>query len=328
MSYTRISQSSIGVLGCGWYAPEQAVGSDELSEQLGVDPSWIEERTGIKSRRWANKDEAASDFAIAAAREALRKAAVDARQLSIVLVATSTPDFPQPPTACVVQHELGAINATAFDVNAVCSGFVFAASIAHRMVPPGSYALVIGVDVYSKILNLDDPRTAALFGDGAGAIVLGDVEEGRGVYATRLTTYGELHHLLGVAGGGSRAPLTSKSIEAGEHFFTMEGPSVKKFVLETVPHEVVEFLHHCGPAGETVHHHIPHQGNLRLLQRLHDALGLKTKMHHSVETYGNTGAASIPITLAIHEREITTGETVLLTAFGGGTSTALMLLRW
>ncbi|WP_331618166.1 3-oxoacyl-ACP synthase III family protein [Streptomyces sp. CA-278952] len=318
-----------GILGCGAYLPERVVGSDEAGAWAGVTGEWIETKTGIRARRYAHPDQAASDLAEQAAHEALRDAGLSADQLSLIVVATSTPDSPQPPTACLLQDGIGARHAAAFDLNAVCSGFVYAAEAASRMVPPGGFALVVGVDIYSRIIDPADRRTVSLFGDGAGAVVVGPVPEGRGVIATHLASYGDHHDLIKVPAGGSRIPASKESLQDGLHYFTMNGYGVRTFVRDRLPGAVHSLLANAEVDPAEVRHFVPHQANGRMIDELLPELDLsQAVVHRTLEQYGNTGAASLPVTLAAARQEIAPGDLVLLAGFGGGMSTGLMLLRW
>lgn len=206
----------------------------------------------------------------------------------------------------MVQHRLGATNAAAFDLNAVCSGFIFALGVARDMIAArGGHALVIGVDVYSRILNPADRRTAVLFGDGAGAVVLGPNDGPSGIRAIRLLTSGTGHDLIKVSAGGSRIPATAASVRDGAHWFTMDGRRVKDFVTEHVPSALAAFLreHHVDPSS--INHLITHQANGRMISDLYPRLGLPSaQVHQTVQRYGNTGSASIPITVAEAEAHI------------------------
>jgi 3-oxoacyl-[acyl-carrier-protein] synthase-3 len=318
-----------GILGCGAYLPERVVDNVEAAASAGVTPQWIETRTGILARRYAHPDQAASDLAERAARAALRDAGLGADQLSLVVVATSTPDFPQPPTACLLQDRIGAHRAAAFDLNAVCSGFVYALEAARRMVPPGGHALVVGVDIYSRIIDPADRRTVSLFGDGAGAVVVGPVTEGRGVVATRLASHGEYHDLIKVPAGGSRMPASKETLQDGLHYFTMDGYGVKTFVRDHLPGAVHRFLSDTGVAPTAIRHFVPHQANGRMIDALLPELNLpNATVHRTLRHYGNTGAASVPVTLAAARDHLAPGDLVLLAGFGGGMTTGLTLLRW
>ena len=323
----------VGILGTGSYLPERAVGNDEVGAPAGVDDAWIQHKTGIRSRRRAAATEATSDLAAAAGRRALDRAGVAAAELDLIVVATSTPDHPQPPTATLVQAALGARHAAAFDLNAVCSGFVFALTTAERFLGgrAGGRALVIGADVYSRILDPADRRTSVLFGDGAGAVVIGDVGRDRGVLASRLVSDGDHADLIGVPGGGSRAPLTAEALAAGGHYFTMQGRAVRDFVATHVPALTRQFLADAGVRPDEIDHVVPHQANGRMLDTLGADLGLpRAVLHRSVDRFGNTGAASVPLTLDLAARDagIRAGELVLLVAFGGGMAVGMSLVRW
>ena len=326
--------TSVAALGWGSYLPEREVDNAEVAAPTEVDAEWVQRKTGILSRRRAADHEAASDLATAAARRALEQAGVAARELGVFVLATSTPDHPQPPTAALVQHGLHAEGAAAFDINAVCSGFVFALGVARDMaVARGGYALVIGVDVYSRILDPADQRTAVLFGDGAGAAVIGPLHgpdaDRRGVRAVRLITTGGANDLIKVPAGGSRVPPSVESVEAGEHWFTMDGRGVKEFVENNVPDAVAGFLADHDVPPERIDHLVTHQANGQMLDALYPKLGLPgARIHETVQRYGNTGAASIPVTLAEADPEIRPGDTVLLATFGGGMAMGFALIDW
>ncbi|HEY0535565.1 MAG TPA: ketoacyl-ACP synthase III [Actinoplanes sp.] len=326
-------QAPIGILATGSYLPDTEVGNAEVAAPAGVDAGWISERTGIRTRRHATPEQATSDLAIAAARQALRAAAVPPEEVQLIIVATSTPDYPQPSTASLVQYALGATRAAAFDINAVCSGFVVALTAAQRFLAQstGGRALVIGADVYSRILDRADRRTSVLFGDGAGAVVLGDVPSERGMVADQLASFGEYADLIRIPGGGSRTPLTAEALAAGLQHFTMQGRAVREFVETYLPPAVAGFLRDAGLSPADIDHLVPHQANGRMLDNLLVPLGLpRAVLHRTVERYGNTGAASIPITLdhANRSGRLHPGDVVLLVGFGGGMATGISVLRW
>lgn len=323
---------TVAVLGTGSYLPERVVSNDEVGQRAGVDDAWIVSKTGIRSRRWVAEHQATSDLASHAAQAALHSAGLTPDDLDYIVVATSTPDHPQPPTAVYVQHNLQAHNAAAFDMNAVCSGFVFAAATVTKMLVGGQgRGLVIGADVYSRILNPEDRRTVTLFGDGAGAVVLGPSGSGHGVLHTGLHTFGSLNNKILVPAGGSRIPLADSHYETGLAYFTMEGRAVKDFVLSELPPLVASFFAKAGIRPDEVDHFVPHQANGIMLDDLVPRLGLESaRVHRTLEYCGNTGAASVGITLdaAAQEGSIAVGETVFLAGFGGGMAAGLALLRW
>lgn len=332
----------IGIVATGSYLPSTVVDNHEVGAAAGVSAEWIERKTGIRRRRRAAPHEATSDLAAHAARSALRQAGLTPDQLSYVVVATSTPDQPQPATAAIVQDLIGARRAAAFDVNSVCSGFLFALTAADRMLRAeaaeetgpgvrGPYAVVIGADVYSRILDPADRRTAILFGDGAGAVVLGPVPAGTGGITTSLTTRGDQHRLIGVPAGGSRRPASADTLAEGAHYFTMDGRGVRGFVQDNLPGAIHELLAKAGVPGRTVRHFVPHQANGVMLAEVWPLLGLDAaRMHLALAHHGNTGAASVPVTLDLAHRRglFTAGDTTVLSAFGGGMSVGSALLRW
>ncbi|MBB5912139.1 3-oxoacyl-[acyl-carrier-protein] synthase-3 [Nocardia transvalensis] len=322
----------VGVLGTGAYLPERVVTNSEVGIPAGVDSDWIIRKTAIRERRWALPGQATSDLATRAALGALDAAGIGAGELTAIVVATSTPDHSQPPTAAFVQHTLSAHAASAFDMNAVCSGFVFALATMEAAVARagGGYGLVVGADTYSRILDRGDRRTVVLFGDGAGAAVVGPAARG-GIQRSSLHTFGALTSLIQVPAGGSRRPYDPAAHELGAHYFTMDGRGVREFVADRLPVLIKQFLHDSGASPDDVTHLIPHQANGVLLAQLVEQLGLgKTTVHTTVPYFGNTGAASIPITLdsAARSGSIRPGEKVLLVGFGGGMSVGLTLLEW
>ncbi|MEW1914510.1 ketoacyl-ACP synthase III [Kitasatospora sp. NPDC085895] len=327
--------NSIGIVGIGSYLPDTVVSNDEIAHRAGVTGEWIVRKTGICERRRAAPHEATSDLAAEAARRALTRAGLRADQISYLVVATSTPDQPQPATAAIVQNLIGAHQAAAFDVNAVCSGFVHALRVVERLLVGedgvSPYGLVIGADIYSRILDYSDRRTAILFGDGAGATVLGPVEPGLGLLQSSLVTRGDAHRLIQVAAGGSRHPASADTLAQGGHYFRMDGRGVREFVQETLPKEVRKLLHQAGISAGAVQHFVPHQANGVMLAELWPEFGLeRARLHLTLKEYANTAAASVPITLAELDRTgaAQPGELVLIAAFGGGMSIGTNLLKW
>ncbi|MFJ8476754.1 3-oxoacyl-ACP synthase III family protein [Kitasatospora sp. NPDC094011] len=324
--------TAVAILGTGAYVPDRIVSNDEVGAAAGVDDAWITRKTAIRERRWAAPDQATSDLATEAARKALASAGITAKQLSLIVVATSTPDRPQPPTAAYVQRNLGADGAAAFDVNAVCSGSVYALATAEAMVArTGGYALVVGADVYSRILDPTDRRSVILFGDGGGAMVVGPASRGTGIRSVKLHTFGELSDLIQVPAGGSRLPYTPQNHDAGLHYFAMDGRGVRRFVEEYLPQLVKDFLYEAGVVPSDVRHFVPHQANGVLLDKATEQLGLPhATVHQTLTRLGNTGAASIPVTLdaAAREGSLRHGDLVLMAGFGGGMAAALALVEW
>ncbi|MEV7123898.1 3-oxoacyl-ACP synthase III family protein [Kitasatospora griseola] len=323
-----------GILGTGSYLPPVVVPNGPVAAAAGVTDEWIVRKTGIRERRHARPDQAASDLAAHAATAALATAGIDPGAVGLVLVATSTPDHPQPATANLVQHLIGADRAAAFDLNAVCSGFVYALEVARTLLPglgPTPYALVIGVDVYSRILDPTDRRTAVLFGDGAGAVLLGPTPDGPGLHPAILRSVGAEHRLIGVQAGGSRLPASARTVADGSHHFRMDGRAVRAFVAEELPALVHDTLAAHGLPAPDLDHFIPHQANGVMLDELAPRLGLRPDtLRRTVTHYGNTGAASIPLTLDATFRAglLAPGHHLLLAAFGGGMNLAATLCTW
>ncbi|MEU4655158.1 ketoacyl-ACP synthase III [Streptomyces sp. NPDC023723] len=336
MSANRPTPARVGILGTGSFLPERTVGNEEMAAATGVTPEWIERKTGILERRYARGDQATSDLAAEAGRRALENAGVHPAELSLIIVATSTPDRPQPPTAAVVQHLLGADRAAAFDVNAVCAGFVVALRAGVCMASlgdggTGGRTLVIGGDVYSRVVDPADRRTAPLFGDGAGAVVLGPVTGAGGFLGTRVATDSTLLDLIRVDAGGSRQPATPGPLARGDHYFRMRGREVRDYVTRELPRAVHGLLAELSVPPEDIRHFVPHQANGAMLKDLWTHLGLpRAHLHLPVTRHGNTGAASIPLALdhAHRSGRLAAGDLVLLAGFGGGMTMGTSLISW
>lgn len=325
---------AVGILGTGSYLPARVVSNVDLLDLVpDADPEWVSRKTLIEQRRFAAPHEAASDLAANAARAALERAGVTAAEIDYVIVSTSTGDSPQPPTSNLVQHAIGATRAACFDVNAVCAGFVFALSVANGLVTanPGSLVLVIASDIYSRILDFGDRRTAVLFGDGAGAAVVGAVPDRYGIIDMELASRGEASDLIYVKGGGSRLPASPETVAEGDHYFRMNGRGVRDFVATAVPPALDSLLRRADLKAEDVDHFVPHQANGIMLQELVEAAGFQNAHTHlTLPWYGNVGSASLPVTLddAARNGSLRDGELVLLAGFGGGMSLGACLLRW
>jgi 3-oxoacyl-[acyl-carrier-protein] synthase-3 len=323
----------VGILGTGSYLPKEEIGNAEIAERVGVTPEWIERKTHIRTRRFAAPGEATSDLAAHAATAALEQAGLDVDQVDYLIVSTSTGDHPQPPTAYVVQHALGAYRAACLDVNVVCSGFVYALALAHSLVAqnPGTYALVVAADVYSRILDQSDRRTAILFADGAGAAVVGPAPDDGGIIEFGLVSRGDAHGLIRVEAGGSRLPASAETVADGGHYFRMEGRKVREFVEREVPPALAGLARRAGVDLADVDHFVPHQANGVMIDDLVRICGLTSATtHRTVEKYGNTGSASVAVALDEANRagQLEPGQLVLLAGFGGGMAIGSCLLRW
>ncbi len=313
------------VVGVGGYLPKRVLTNAELSIQVDTSDEWIVERTGIRERRIAGKDEKTSDLAIAASLEALKHAGREARDVDLVIVATTTPDLTFPATAARVQAELGIPPGAAFDLQAVCSGFIFALTTADNFLRLGQAktALVIGAETFSRIVDWNDRATCVLFGDGAGAVVLEAQEsDTRGVLSSFIRTDGRMHDLLYVDGGPSETQTTGKVRMAGNAVFRQAVEHISGAMLEA-----------CARAGVTldqVDWFVPHQANQRILDGVARKLSIDArKVVSTVAVHGNTSAASVPLALdtAVRDGRIKPGDLVLLEALGGGLTWGAALLR-
>ncbi len=331
MSYHN---ASVVILGTGAYAPGKIVTNDDLSKIVDTNDEWIRTRTGIRERHFAAEDEATSDLATAAAEAALTAAGIDRGEIDLVIVATMTPDMPFPSTACLVQHKLGLGNITAFDLQAACSGFVYALNVATSMLRSGAHrkALVIGAEKTSPILDFEDRTTCVLFGDGAGAVVIGlDERPGVGVLGGLGGSDGANPSLLYQPAGGSAIPASAQSLAARQHFLKMNGKEVFKLAVRVMEQASLDILERYGLQAADVDLVIPHQANLRIIDSLAKRMDLSIdKFHNNLDRYGNTSAASIGIALdeAYRNGRIASGDIVLLVAFGAGLTWASSLIKW
>jgi 3-oxoacyl-[acyl-carrier-protein] synthase-3 len=323
------------ILGTGSYAPERVRTNDDLAKMVDTSDEWIRARSGIRERRIAAENEATSDLGVQAARRALEDAGVAASDIDLLVVATVTPDSPMPSTACVIQHKLGVPGTAAcFDINAACSGFIYALDTACAMLASGRYkkALVIGAEKLSSVVNWQDRGTCLLFGDGAGAAVIGISDRpGVGLIGTKLGAHGEDADLLCIPAGGSRMPTTAESIARGDHFIKMKGKEVFKLAVRVMEEAARDILEQHGLAATQIGLVIPHQANLRIIDAIAQYLELPVERFFvNVDRYGNTSAASIPIALdeARKAGRIKPGDVTLLVAFGAGLTYGSALIRW
>ena len=296
---------------------------------------WIRARSGIRERRIAAANEATSDLAIKAAGRALENSKVPASEIDLVVVATVTPDHLMPSTACIVQHKLGIpTTAACFDVNAACSGFIYALDTACAMLGSGRYrkALVIGAEKLSCVVDWQDRGTCLLFGDGAGAVVIGlEDAPGIGLLGTKLGALGEDTDLLYIPSGGSRMPTSAESIARGDQFIKMKGKEVFKLAVRVMEEAARDILEQHGLAAHQIDLVIPHQANLRIIDAIAQYLELPVdRFFVNVDRYGNTSAASIPIAMDEARRtgRIKKGDLTLLVAFGAGLTYGSALIRW
>ncbi len=314
------------IIGTGSYLPEKVVTNDDLARTLDTSDEWIRTRTGIQSRHVAADGQLASDLALPAAQRALKSAQVDAADIDLIIVATTTPDIIFPGTACILQAKLGVAGCPAFDVQAVCSGFVYALTIADLFIRAGqaTRVLVVGTEVYSRILDWSDRGTCVLFGDGAGAVIVAASEK-PGILAAKLHADGTHKEMLCVPGSVSGGKVW------GSPFVHMDGGSVFKFAVRVFEEGANEVLEAAGLTVSDLDWFIPHQANIRIMEATARKLGLpKEKLIATVHHHGNTSAASIPLALdeAVGDGRIHPGQTLLLEGVGGGFTWGAVLLRW
>jgi 3-oxoacyl-[acyl-carrier-protein] synthase-3 len=327
----------IRISGIGGYVPARVVTNLELTLTVDTSDEWINSRTGIRERRIAGPNEAPSDLGYEAAARCLAQAGVDRTAVDLIIVASATPDQSQPATACLVQEKLGIAGGRcpAFDVNSVCAGFVFALNVAQGMMltEPTRYrnVLVIGADTFSKILNWKDRRTCVFFGDGAGAVLLSHAEDKARRFHFHLGSDGRGREFIQVPGGGSRLPASVEVLDKQLNKFVMNGPRVWEFAVNTVPETIRSLLGEHGMRPADLDMLILHQSNLRMLEAIMTNLDLPmSKTVTTVETYGNTAAGSIPLTLqkAWETGKLRPGAHVMLCGFGGGLSWGAALFDW
>ena len=323
------------ILGTGSYAPERVVTNEELSHTVETSDEWIRTRCGIRERRIAGPAENTSDMGAAAARRALESAGLQPADIDLLVVATMTPDTPMPAAACLMQHKLGMPSAAAcFDLNAACSGFIYALDTACAMLSSGRYhkALVVGVEKLSTVVDWTDRTTCVLFGDGAGAVVIGTSDQSNtGLLGTKLGSMGESADLLCIPGGGSAVPASADSLAAGSHFMKMKGKEVFKLAVRVMDEAARDILEQEGLRADQISLVIPHQANLRIIEAISQYLELPMERFFvNVDRYGNTSAASIPIALdeARRSGRIKAGDITLLVAFGAGLTYGSALIRW
>ena len=326
------ANGAISITGIGAYAPERVLTNDDLSQMMDTSDEWIVERTGIRERRIAGQDEALSDLALPASREALEQAGVDPATVDLVIVATVTPDMAFPSAGAIIADELGAPDAAAYDLSAGCTGFMYAIAQGYGMVAAGlaRHALVVGGDVLSKILDWSDRRTAVLFGDGAGAVMLERVSEG-GFLGFELGADGSGGPQLFLPAGGSREPASPETVAERKHFVQMNGREVFKFATRVLVSSAQKVLAECGKTVDDVDVYIPHQANVRIIDHAAEKLGIaEEKIVINVDRYGNTSSGSIPLALADAQADglLREGALVLMTGMGAGLTWGSGLIEW
>ncbi|AKS37609.1 3-oxoacyl-ACP synthase [Anoxybacillus gonensis] len=307
---------SAGIIGIGRYLPERIVTNKELEQRMDTSDEWIRTRTGIEERRIASNDMDTSDMGYIAAKRALDDAGISPEQIDLILVATVTPDRAFPSVACMLQEKLGAVHAAALDVSAACAGFMYAMVTAKQFIETNTYkyVLVVGVEKLSKIVDWSDRNTAVLFGDGAGAVVMGEVSEGRGIVSFE----------LGADGTGGKYLYQ-------DDYVVMNGREVFKFAVRQMGESCIRVLEKAGLTKADVDFLIPHQANIRIMEAARERLELPVdRMSITVNKYGNTSAASIPISLVeeVEAGRIQDDDLIIMVGFGGGLTWGAIALRW
>jgi 3-oxoacyl-[acyl-carrier-protein] synthase-3 len=320
------------ITGWGTYVPPRVVSNEDLAHLVPTSDEWIRDRTGIRERRIADQADHTSTMAIKAGRKALQLAHLDPSRLELVIVATSTPDYLMPATACIVQDGLGADQAAAFDLNTACSGFVYALSVGTSMIRSGAYenVLVIGSEAMSRVMDWTDRSTCILFGDGAGAVVLQASDRPAGVLSFALGADGSGGQLLTV-GLGTRHPQNLDAMVAGTGFMKMNGPEVFRFATRIMSQATRQVVEMAGLAVADIDLVIPHQANTRILQAAAKQLGLPMeRIFSNLEHFGNTSSASVPIALveAIEAGRVRAGDHIVMVGFGGGLTWGACLVEW
>lgn len=328
-----MENKNVGIIGLGSYVPEKIMTNKDLEQVMDTSDEWIVERTGIRERHIAAENEATSDLATKAAQKALEDANITAAEIDLIIVATGTADMAFPATACLVQENLKAINAAAFDVSAACSGFIYALVTGSQFIKSGVYrnVLVIGAETLSRITDWSDRKTGMLFGDGAGAAVLGEAPEGYGILGVDLGANGSGAELLKVPAGGSRNPATVETVLQRQHYIQMDGNEVFKFAVKIMGETTSKALQNANLTPDDVNYLVPHQANIRIIKSAAKRLGLPMeKVVVNVDKYGNTSAASVPIALdeAVKSGVIKPGDMIALVGFGGGLTWASSIMKW
>lgn len=321
------------IAGVGSYVPARILTNADLEKMVNTSDEWITTRTGIKERHIAAKDEFTSDLATQAAQRAMQRAGVTAEQIDLIVVATITPDMPFPSTAALVQRKLGAYRAAAFDLEAACSGFIFALEVAQQFIMSRTYdtVLVIGAEKLSSIVDWEDRNTCVLFGDGAGAAILRNRPNAHGLLTAVMGTDGRKADLLFMAAGGSRCPATAESVAGRLHYLRMEGKETFKNAVQAMQTAAEEALRRCELDISRIKLVVPHQANYRIIGAVGERLGARPdQLFVNVHKFGNTSAASVAIALdeAVQSGRVQSGDLILLVVFGAGLTWGAAVIEW
>lgn len=323
----------VGIIGMGTYVPEKVMTNFDFEKIIDTSDEWIRTRTGIEERRFVASDQATSDLAVEAAKRALAKSGDSIEDIEMIIVATCTPDYLIQSTACLVQEKLGAKNAAAFDLNAACSGFVYGLTVASSLIKSLMYKkiLVIGAEALSRVLDMQDRNTCILFGDGAAAAVVGEVEEGYGILSSYIMAEGEDEEILRMPAGGTVRPTTQDELDRRQNFLKMKGQDVFKFAVKALPKATSAALEKAGKTVDDLDMIIPHQANKRIIDSAAKRLKVPAdKFYLNLDKYGNTSSASIGLALgeALEKGKIKKGDTLAFTGFGAGLTYGSLVVKW
>lgn len=323
----------VGIVGVGSYLPEQILTNKDMTELVDTSEDWIQSRTGIIQRRKAAEGEATSDLGTKAARQALDNAGLSPDDVDLIIAATITPDMAFPATACIIQDNLQARKAAAFDLAAACSGFLYALAVGQQFIATGQYdtVLIVAAETMSSILNWEDRNTCVIFGDGAGAVILQSVQEGEGFLSFELGAEGAGGNLLLVPAGGSRRPASLETVQNKEHFLQMNGNEVYKFAVKIMVEAAAKALENAGLTIDETDYLIPHQANTRIIDCAVKKLKISPeKVIINLDRYGNMSSASIPVALAETYQKglLNKGDNIVMVGFGAGLTWGSCVLKW
>ncbi len=321
------------IIGTGSAVAEKLITNHDLERLVDTNDEWIRTRTGIENRYFADENTCTSHLASRASVKALEAAGLKAEDIDMIIVATITPDMGFPSTACMVQEQIGAVKASAFDLEAACSGFLYGMAVADQFIATGFYnhVLVIGAETLSRILDMEDRNTCVLFGDGAGAVVMGPSSDDKGMLSFELGADGSGGKFLHMPAGGSKIPASKESVENRLHYVKMEGSDVFKFAVRAMESSSIAAIRKAGLEISEVDYMVPHQANIRIIQSAAKKLNLPMdQVKVNLNQYGNMSAASIPVALdeAVRENNIKTGDNVVMVGFGGGLTWASCVMKW
>lgn len=328
-----LNNKGVGIIGTGSFVPDKILRNEDLEKLVDTSDEWIKTRTGIEERRILDEDKSTSYMATLAGKEAIERAGLKAGDIDMIIIATVTPDMAFPSTACLVQESLNCKNAAAVDIEAACSGFIYGLSMAYSYIKADIYKniLVIGAENLSKITDWTDRNTCVLFGDGAGAAVVGEVPEGKGILAFDLGADGSGGEYLMQPAGGSKRPVSAETIEGKLHFIKMKGNEVFKFAVKTMAEASFKVIEKSNLSIEDVDYLIPHQANIRIIESARKRLKLeKDKVYVNLNKYGNMSSASIAVALdeAVKNGKLNENDNILLVAFGGGLTWGSCVIKW